>query len=126
MTETQQALLTKARQSLEAAILLQRESHHGFAASRAYYAMFYAVQALLDAEGLTFSSHSATISAFGQHFAKTGRLDPRFHRFLLEASESREEGDYGVPGEVSASKAEEHLRQAEEFLRHAEALLSKG
>jgi uncharacterized protein (UPF0332 family) len=44
------------------------------AASRAYYAMFSAARALLLSQGLDFSSHSAVIAAFGQHFAKSGRV----------------------------------------------------
>ena len=36
-----------------------------FAASRAYYAMFYAAEALLQSRGLAFSKHSAVHAAFG-------------------------------------------------------------
>jgi uncharacterized protein (UPF0332 family) len=47
MSPEVKALLHKAGESLQAAELLQREGYLDFAASRAYYAMFYAAQALL-------------------------------------------------------------------------------
>jgi uncharacterized protein (UPF0332 family) len=79
------ALLDKAHQSLQAAVNLKRDGFSDFAASRAYYAMFYVAEALLIEQGLSYSSHAAVIGAFGQMFAKTGKIDARFHRYLLDA-----------------------------------------
>jgi uncharacterized protein (UPF0332 family) len=55
MTSDQEALLEKAEASLKAASLLVTGEFYDFAASRSYYAMFYAAEALLLGEGLTFS-----------------------------------------------------------------------
>jgi hypothetical protein len=40
--------------------------------------------------------HSAVASPLGRHFAKTGRLDPKFHRMCLNARRVRETADYGI------------------------------
>ncbi len=61
MTPEVAALLHKARESQQAAILLDGANFREFAAARAYYAMFYAAQALLLERGLTFSSHAAVM-----------------------------------------------------------------
>lgn len=45
MTPEQQALIDKARESLDAARLLLEEGFAGFAAARAYYTMLYLAQA---------------------------------------------------------------------------------
>lgn len=66
MTPEQASLLRKAHDSLRAAKLLAANSLPDFAASRAYYTMFYITEAFLLGEGLAFSSHSAVISAFGR------------------------------------------------------------
>ena len=95
MTEDQQELLEEARDSLSAARLLLTGGYPGYAASRAYYAMFYIAEAFLEGEGMSFSRHSAVIAAFGHHFARTGKAPVEFHRFLLEAQELRHSGDYG-------------------------------
>jgi uncharacterized protein (UPF0332 family) len=47
MTDGVQELLDKSEQSINAAGLLLRDGYDDFAASRAYYAMFYAVEALM-------------------------------------------------------------------------------
>ena len=83
MSPEQRALLDKASASLNAARLLHDNEQHGFAAARAYYAMFYVAEALLLRDGLSYSRHSGVAAAFGEHFAKTARVPADFHRYLL-------------------------------------------
>ncbi len=45
MTEDQRELIEEARDSVEAAEILLQNLYPGYAASRAYYAMFYLAQA---------------------------------------------------------------------------------
>ena len=94
MTDNIGPILEKAQESLAAAELLLQQGFTDFAASRAYYAMFYVAEALLLQRGLTFSSHSAVLAAFGKEFARTKELDPVYHRFLILAQEYRQQGDY--------------------------------
>ena len=77
--------------------------------SRAYYAMFYAAEALLLSEGLSFSKHSAVIAAFGQHCAKTGRVPEKFHRYPIEGEGSRNVGDYDIGPGLSETEAQQRL-----------------
>src|SRR5512142_2354624 len=95
MTQDEQAILSKAKENLEAAQLLLDQGFYGIAASRAYYAMFYLAEALLLRKGLHYSSHSAVIAAFGKEFAKTGELSPQFHQNLIKAQSIRQISDYG-------------------------------
>ena len=74
MTAELEALIEKGRRSLGAARRLFGEGDYDFAASRAYYAMFYLAEALLLARHLTFSKHSAVIAAFGMRTGKGVRL----------------------------------------------------
>jgi len=122
LTQHQQALIAKARQSLEAAGLLHAHSHYEFAAGRAYYSMFYLAEAFLEGEGLTFSKHSAVHAAFGQRFAKTDKLPAKFHRYLIEGIEIRHVGDYSM-SPVSERDSSEQIDRAKEFLRLAEERL---
>ena len=70
-----QALINKAKDSLGAAKALVTDGYNDFAASRAYYAMFYIAEAMLLQLGLSYSKHSAVISAFGREYTKTGIMD---------------------------------------------------
>lgn len=116
MTDEQRALLLKAQQSLEAAKLLLANHYADYAASRAYYTMFYLAEAFLEGEGLSFSKHSAVIAAFGREFAKSKRISPEFHRFLIEAQAIRTAGDYGQMNAVTIEQAAEQIDRAEQFL----------
>ena len=123
MSDEQRELLLKARDSLRAAEVLQAQGFPGFAAARAYYAMFYVAEALLEGEGLAFSKHSAVIDAFGQRFVKTGRVPTEFYRYLIQGMERRHAGDYGSRGQVRPEQAAEQIAHAREFLEVAERLI---
>jgi len=107
--------VSKARESLDAAEVLLQRKFYDFAASRAYYAMFYLAQAALYTKGHSFSKHSAVIAAFGQHFAKTGTVDAKYHRYLKSAYDKRTVGDYAVGVHVSPEAAREVIDSAKEF-----------
>jgi uncharacterized protein (UPF0332 family) len=124
MSPEQAGLLAKARESLNVARMICERGSHGFAASRAYYAMFYVVEALLLGEGLEFKRHSAVIAAFGERFQKTGRVPAGFHRMLITAEECRELADYEISTSVSARLAQEQIDSAQMFLDLAEKMLT--
>jgi uncharacterized protein (UPF0332 family) len=71
------ANLERAEQSIQAARDLAAKGYPDFAASRAYYAAFYAATALLLDEGVEMSKHSAVIASIHQRFVRTGKLSPR-------------------------------------------------
>ena len=126
MKRKTEQLLDKAQDAIEAAALLLTGNKHGFAAGRAYYAMFYVAEALLFERDLAFRKHSGVHAAFGRYFARTHELDPKFHRYLLTAFESRLEADYGVDMVLSTSAVQEMMQQAKEFLEAARRYLQQG
>jgi uncharacterized protein (UPF0332 family) len=77
--------LKKANNALSASEALVSEELFDDAISRAYYAMFYAAKALLIRDGvIAGSKHSAVVAAFGREYAKTGKIEPRYHQMLIE------------------------------------------
>jgi len=87
-------LLEKAERFITSAEMLAEDGDFDSAASRLYYSMFFIAEALLAVLDLTFSSHRAVISAYGQYYAKTKELDPRFHQALLNAFSQRQLESY--------------------------------
>jgi uncharacterized protein (UPF0332 family) len=69
------AYLERARKSLDAAKELRQNGYQDFAASRAYYAAFYAASALVVNNGLDSSKHSGVIAIIHRDFVRTGKLD---------------------------------------------------
>jgi uncharacterized protein (UPF0332 family) len=119
-------LLDKAGRAIQAARTLLDADQAEFAAGRLYLAMFYVAEALLYEEELSFGKHSAVHAAYGKEFAKTGRLDPKFHRWLLEAFNIRLETDYGFNAIPTDQDARDLLDQAQEFLDTASSFLAQG
>lgn len=125
MTEEQKELLRQASDSIGAARLLLVGGYPGYAASRAYYAMFYIAEAFLEGQGLAFSKHAAVISAFGKHMVRSGVVPIDFHRFLMEAQDVRQSGDYGERDVVTHEEAQEQIRRAECFLDIGQNLIGR-
>jgi uncharacterized protein len=123
MTPEAQQLLSKAERSIRAARTLLESGSAEFAAGPAYYAMFYAVEALLHERGLRFRKHGAVHAAFGEHFAKTALVDPRLHRWLLDAFDRRLAADYGVEVIVTADEVQAMIDQVETLHATARSLL---
>lgn len=124
MNDDVRALLNLARESVSAARLLLDQGYHRFSASRAYYAMFYAAEALLSSRGESYSRHAGVIAAFGREFAKTGEMDPKYHRWLIDAQDLRTTSDYAFLGEPSPAQVEEVLGRAREFVQATENILT--
>jgi uncharacterized protein (UPF0332 family) len=103
------ALLKKAKRSQKAAAKLFKDGDIDFAASRAYYSLFYTASALLLSRGLSFSSHSGVIANFGKEFARTSALDPKYHNYLIESQDRRNIGDYSLVAEVTEEQTSEML-----------------
>ena len=116
-------LLLKASQSVSAAKVLLENNYPDYAASRAYYGMFYIAQAFLIGEDMSFSNHAGVISAFGRDFARTGKVPIEFHRFLIDAQDLRNTGDYGQLNAISREQANEQIINAEKFIQLAENVL---
>jgi uncharacterized protein (UPF0332 family) len=110
------AHIERAGQSIQAARQLTSNGFHDFAASRAYYAAFYASSAALLHEGLEFGKHSAVIASFHQTLVKTGKLDKEHGKVLNWLFEIRGLGDYGGTAHVSPEEAERAIQAAERFL----------
>jgi len=117
------ANLERAEKSIQAATELAASGFYDFAASRAYYAAFYAATAVLLDEGLEFSKHSGVIASIHQRLVKTGKLDKEQGKELNWLFELRNVGDYGVTIHVSQQDAERAVQVAENFLRVIKSLL---
>jgi len=115
VNEEIEALLKMADKSIKGARILFEEGLYGFAVSRAYYAMFYLVTAVLLTKDLNFSKHKAVVAAFGQHFIKTNIFDHKFHSYLVTAFEQRQIGDYEPLEEITEETAEKNIERAVEF-----------
>ena len=83
-----------AYNTVEAAKLLAENGFWNSAVNRLYYALFYAVNALLVCNEIYPQSHSGMRGQFSLHFIKTGRLDIKYGILLAQLYDWRQKGDY--------------------------------
>jgi uncharacterized protein (UPF0332 family) len=112
------AMLRMAREKLIIATRNLEEGFFGDAASRAYYAAFHAVSAVLAERGMAFSSHKQTLGAFNRDFVNTGIFPPDSFRKLQRLIDDRQTGDYDWETQLERGDAERDLADAE-FLVNA-------
>jgi hypothetical protein len=86
------------------------------AINRTYYAMFYAVLALLQTVGRVASKHTGVISLFDSEFVRTGIFPKEMSQTLHEAFDQRLESDYEPVKSQSREEALELLDRAQQFV----------
>lgn len=118
-------LLDKAEQAIGAAESLLRDGYRDFSVGRAYYAMFYAAEALLAEKELAFKKHVGVHRAFAEHYIKTGIFEQKYYLWLVAAFNSRLVGDYALRTEFQDEEVREWIEQAREFLLQAKEYLAE-
>lgn len=111
------SLIERSKKYLKSSEILLKEKDYESSVSRTYYAMFYSAQAILLTKNLSFSSHKGVISAFGEHFIKTGSFSKEMGRELNRAFEKRQIGDYEYTFVISKEEAKEMLENGKKFVK---------
>lgn len=115
--------MEQAHETLREAELLLNESALRGAVNRAYYAMFYALLALLATKQLGTSKHSGALAFFDREFVKTGVFPRELSRSLHLAFDRRQRHDYGEMAPVDRQIAEGTLADAKTFVANIESYL---
>lgn len=118
--------LDEAKEALrDAQMLYEQNGAPRSIVNRAYYAMFYAVLALLITIDMGSSKHRGVIAMFDQEFIKKNIFPKEMSARLHHAFDMRLTGDYRELLEISKEQAAEILNSATEFIKSIEEKLSK-
>ena len=112
--------LEKAKNTLSDAKKYISDATSESTVNRIYYAMFYAVNALLITKGLSSSKHSGVRAFFNKEIVNKGLVEKRWGEFYSDMSKRRQKGDYQDFVEFDKQEVEEWLKKAEEFVRTIE------
>ncbi len=119
-------MLNKSRRSLKAARIHLSAGDFDFAASRAYYAAFYAMEAALLSKSITCSTHGGVLTLFSERYIKTGALPNGFGAKAARLFRDRQVGDYEFDVSVTADDAQMDVEVASEMVVAIEPLLSQS
>ncbi|MDQ7826156.1 MAG: HEPN domain-containing protein [Candidatus Eremiobacteraeota bacterium] len=123
MKDEIQRLIAKSEQAIDAAECLLKNGFSSDAASKIYYSMFYAAKAILLSAHIEVTKHSAVESAFGYSLVKTGRIEAKYHRMLIDARKIRETADYDIQEEIIEPQATLKVEDGKAFLNEIKRIL---
>ena len=92
------------------------------AASRAYYAAFYAVSSLFALQNKTFKKHSEVESSVHRDLVKQKIWPKELGRYYSDLVELRSTGDYGGIEHITKEEAQEAFSMAEKILKAVESV----
>ena len=116
--------LEQADESIEAASLLLEQDLLRRSVNNSYYAMFYAVMALLAIKKKETSKHGGAIGLFDKEFVKTDIFPKDFSRWLHRAFDLRQRCDYEAQFRVSVGEAKNTLGSAKKFVAEVKAVIA--
>ena len=116
--------LSRAMETYEEAILLSRENHWNAAANRLYYACFYAINALLLKNGLSFNTHNGVKTEFHKRYVKTEIISKQSGRSYSRLFNLRQEGDYLDFKRLEKEDVESYFQEAEKLIKEITGLLN--
>lgn len=116
--------LDYARRVMRTARLAFDDGDWVSAINRAYYAIFYAANAMLELEGSERSKHSGVLALFRQKYIKTGKIGVEFSDIYGEAFEARNKGDYEMVVALHRVQAEKAIESARRFVERIEKYLA--
>ena len=108
--------IAHAREMLDVAAHNLADDFYSSAVNRAYYAVFYAANALLATQGLSRSKHSGVIAAFRQYFVKPGHIESEYGQLYAQVMDDRHTGDYDVVTSLEPARVEADIAYARRFV----------
>lgn len=109
-------MLNKAHEKLTTAEIDFNNERFDDSISRAYYAVFHAISALLLSKGMHYSSHAQVIGSFNREFVKTKIFPKTFTRIIQRLFEERQIGDYDIESEITFKDAQKNLSDARKII----------
>ena len=109
--------LSKARETLETAKMIFEDGKDLTSANnRAYYAIFYAIRAVLAIEEIDFKRHKDVLAYFNKEYVNKEIFTKMIGRKIAQAQKIREDSDYDDEYEPSFEKTEQQIKTAQELI----------
>ena len=115
--------MERSLESLRAAEIMFDNCMLTFSMNRVYYAMFYAVQALLVSRKVSFSKHGQVKAYFNREMIKTGIFPTEMGRLYNKAFEYRQKFDYVDFSSPEREMISEYLSKARGFISNIQEYL---
>ena len=115
--------LEKAKETLKSAQILFEVKDYTGANNRAYYAIFYAIRAILALEKTDFKRNKDVIAYFNQKYIKPEIFPRKLGSKISQAQRVREDSDYDDKYQISYEKTEQQIETAKEVIIEVEQFI---
>ena len=117
--------LAKAKETLKTAELIFKDiKDYTSANNRAYYAIFYAIRAVLALEQIDFKKHKDVIAYFNKNYINTEIFPKQIGRKIAQAQRIREDSDYDDEYVPSHEKTQQQIETARELINLVEKYIN--
>ena len=117
--------LNKAKETLKTAEMIFKDGKDFTSANnRAYYAIFYAIRAVLAIEEIDFKRHKDVIAYFNKEYINKEIFPKMIGRKISQAQRIREDSDYDDDYEPSLEKTEQQIKTAQELIELVEKYIN--
>lgn len=112
--------LERAKETLKTAKVIFEIKDYKSANNRTYYAIFYAIRAILALERKDFKRHKDVIAYFNQYYISTEIFPKKLGHKISLAQSIREDSDYDDEYIASEEKTQMQIETAEELINQVE------
>lgn len=118
--------LNKAKETLKTAEMIFKDGKDFTSANnRAYYAIFYAIRAVLAIKEIDFKRHKDVLAYFNKEYVNKEIFPKSIGRKIAQAQRIREDSDYDDDYEPSFEKTEQQIRTAQELIELVEKYIDE-
>ena len=108
--------IERAQEEVDTARLLLQNGKLKAANNRAYYAIYYALTAVLCLEPIAFKKHKDTIAYFNKNYVHGRKFPNEIGRAIAKAEKVRHASDYDDFYIASKAEAEEQIQTADRLI----------
>ncbi len=127
MTGTKKDLINyrivRAKDTYDDAMILAEKEKWNSTINRLYYAVYYAVMALLLDSELKPTTHNGAKSNFSEYFIKTGKVDSKYGKLYSQLFTWRQKGDYDDLYDFHKEKVVPYFEPVNDFISLIEKML---
>ena len=116
--------LEYAKEALRDAEFLMNNDSYKASANRSYYAIFYAMRAVLAFDELDKKKHSGVISNFRKLYIKTKIFSDEMSDMITKLFKIRTDSDYKDFYIISKREVTQQIKGAKSFIREVEKFLT--
>lgn len=118
--------LNKAKETLETSrMIFNSGMDYTSANNRAYYAIFYAIRAVLALDEIDFKRHKDVLAYFNKEYVNKEIFPRNIGRKISQAQRIREDSDYDDDYEPSPEKTQQQIETAQEVIELVEVYINK-